>query len=348
VCSSGRWGGKESNIIIQSIVRPEILFDHIFEEDFGILVTMTGQQARFTDPGARQNELAAILHRFWEYPAHRRGAAEHLIAEAQRERESYFGVHLYREKGNRRSRNAAPTVRCLWLDEDGGAYSEEGPEPTFVVYSSESRRHLYWLLTHPVAIEWAVGMNRRIAAWAGGDSGKAGTSSVLRAPGTANFKRHPQIDLVVGEFTSTNPWEPEVLDQAIPVAKLEPSTRAATEFSPNGAATYSGPDFDLLAFLARAERKGALEVTGRLDDGLGIAYSIVCPWVHEHSGGDRTGTRVGQRSGGGAWFHCDHDHCRKAGRRWQEFKAEIRRRAPEVREVKKPGFSGMSWEVTHD
>jgi hypothetical protein len=48
------------------------------------------------------------------------------------------------------------------------------------------------------------------------------------------------------------------------------------------------------------------------------AYYIVCPWVHEHTGGDDSGTRVGQYPSGGLWFHCDHGHC--DGRKWEHFR----------------------------
>ena len=61
---------------------------------------------------------------------------------------------------------------------------------------------------------------------------------------------------------------------------------------------------------------------GELPDGLGAKYAIVCPWVHEQSGGARTGTRVGQRANGALWFHCDHEHCQ--GRGWPEFRRAVR------------------------
>ena len=51
------------------------------------------------------------------------------------------------------------------------------------------------------------------------------------------------------------------------------------------------------------------------------AYNIVCPWAHEHTGGDTSGTRVGQYSSGGLWFKCEHGHCE--GRRWEHFREEL-------------------------
>jgi hypothetical protein len=48
------------------------------------------------------------------------------------------------------------------------------------------------------------------------------------------------------------------------------------------------------------------------------AYSIVCPWAHEHTGGDTSGTRVGQYPSGALWFKCEHGHC--DGRKWEHFR----------------------------
>jgi hypothetical protein len=51
------------------------------------------------------------------------------------------------------------------------------------------------------------------------------------------------------------------------------------------------------------------------------AYNIVCPWLHEHTGGDASGTRVGQYTSGALWFKCHHAHC--DGRRWEHVREEL-------------------------
>src|SRR5215208_1942688 len=51
------------------------------------------------------------------------------------------------------------------------------------------------------------------------------------------------------------------------------------------------------------------------------AYGIVCPWAHEHTGGDTSGTRVGQYPSGALWFQCNHAHC--DGRRWEHVREEL-------------------------
>jgi hypothetical protein len=308
--------------VSHQLARPEPLFGHIFADSEGFLVTFTGRQARMDDPHARENELTDARQRSWPYPRRSREAANYLINQALNSRDAYFGVHLFREPGNRLAANATPTVMSLWLDEDGGLFPEDGPRPTAIVHSSLGRRHLYWRLTEPVSSEWAVAMNRRLATWAKGDTGKAGLTSVLRAAGTANYKRRPQIDFVAGELTGAGPWKPEILDQAIPL-KPEPPKPTRTE-------PYDGPEMDVEEFLAD------VEVIGEVSDGLGKKYAIICPWVAEHTGGDRSGTRIGQRYGGGLWFHCDHAHCE--GRIWHDFRKMVAR--TRFLEADLPGYTG--------
>ncbi len=288
---------------------PEALFSHVFgEEEQGWLVAFTGQQERFSRPTARPNELADTRQRSFCYPADAGRAAAYLLAESGHRRDAYFGVHLFRERGNRRAANASGTVRCLWLDEDEGHYPAASPEPTAIVHSSATRRHLYWRLSQQVAIEWAVAMNRRIAAWSDGDTGKAGAASVLRVPATLNYKRHPQVDPVRLEVTGAADWEPGIMDQAVPEDSPE-SPR------PQRAEPYDGPELELEQFV------GGVEVIGSVPDGGGTKLAIVCPWANEHTSGDRTGTYVGQYLNGALWFHCHHEHCQ--GRSWRDFKREV-------------------------
>jgi hypothetical protein len=300
---------KVTGTLYQQTAQPEAFFGHIFGEDTGFLVTFTGQQARLRRPDAPANELEDTRQRYWRYPDEAERAAAYLLGETQRRRDAYLGTHLFREHGNRRAANAVPTVNALWLDEDDGRYPTDGPPPTAIIHSSAERRHLYWRLTQPIAIEAAVALNRRIAFWAGGDTGKAGAASVLRVPGTQNFKRYPQVDPISMEIASALSWEPEVLEQAIPPCEVSgPAPRETTE-------PYDGPEINLEPYLRR------VELIGESPDALGVKYAIVCPWVHEHSGGSRSGTYIGQRIGGGLWFYCNHDHCR--GRGWREFKRAV-------------------------
>ncbi len=310
----------------QHLERPEPLFGHIFGDLEGFLVAFTGRQARLTREGARRNELANIHQMSFLYPDDTEKAASYLLAKAETLHDAYFGVHLFRAPLSRLASNAVPTVRCLWMDEDEGTYPEIGPDPTAIVASSSERRHLYWQLAYPVSVEWAVSMNRRIATWAGGDIGKAGLASVLRVPGTTNFKRSPKVDPVTLEITDAGPWEPEVMDQAIPRLP-EPTRSSVTATEP-----YDGPEVVLEEFL------GDVEILAEISDGLGKKYAIVCPWVNEHTGGDRTGTRVGQRGSGALWFHCDHEHCARRG--WRDFKKKVLPGSFARMKITRPGYTG--------
>jgi hypothetical protein len=287
------------------------LLEHVLGDAQGYMVTFTGRQARLESrPDARPNELTWTRQRYFLYPEMAGEASNYLAGEARAGRDAYFGVHLYRESGNRLASNAVDYVHCLWLDLDDGDYPDEGPEPTACVRSSADRWQLYWKLSRRIPIDYAVTLNRRIAAWSGGDSGKAGRASVLRVPGTMNFKRHPQVDPVVGELTGVGVWEPEVMEEAIPPL---PDSFARHKKARHREA-YDGPEVDLLHCLETA----GIEILGETPDSGGLKLAIVCPWIHEHSGADRTGTYAGQYDSGALWFYCHHEHCQ--GRSWREFK----------------------------
>jgi len=82
---------------------------------------------------------------------------------------------------------------------------------------------------------------------------------------------------------------------------------------------YTGPEGergrDLNEWLVRF---GATILREIRDASSELAYGIVCPWAHEHTGGDTSGPTEGQYPSGGLWFHCDHGHC--DGRKWEHFR----------------------------
>lgn len=84
---------------------------------------------------------------------------------------------------------------------------------------------------------------------------------------------------------------------------------------------YSGPPGEktnLSEFLAA----GGVRVLREIPDGTAEqVYSVICPWWHEHTGGDASGTRVGQYADGALFFRCEHAHC--AHRGWSEFRKII-------------------------
>jgi hypothetical protein len=84
-----------------------------------------------------------------------------------------------------------------------------------------------------------------------------------------------------------------------------------------------GKRIDLVEFLAAA----GVEVLGQIADGSAeLVFRIACPWMREHTAGDRSGTRVGQYPNGALFFQCEHAHCAQRG--WPEFRQEIDPRVP--------------------
>lgn len=157
------------------------LWEHLFGELEGYLATYT----------ARRNgeRLEDKNQTFWFYPEAREKAADYLQRQSAAGREAYFGVHLFKTAANRRAENAADQIGALWVDGDGAKVPETWPQPTAVVESSPGREHFYWKLSHPVDQQIAAQLNKRLAYGMGGDTGKWQMGTVLRAPGTYNYKR---------------------------------------------------------------------------------------------------------------------------------------------------------------
>jgi RepB DNA-primase from phage plasmid len=158
------------------------LWEHLFGDLEGYLVTFTGKQS------GRRNELDDTKQRSWRWSNEREEAAAYLEAESAEGRDAYFGVHLFKRPGTRKAESAAE-ILSLWVDGDGARVPGSWPQPTAVVESSPGRHHFYWRLTRPIAPEQAAQLNRRLCYSMGGDKGKWGLGTVLRAPGTLNYKR---------------------------------------------------------------------------------------------------------------------------------------------------------------
>jgi RepB DNA-primase from phage plasmid len=289
-------------VIIRQIPHPEPLFQHLFDPLRGYLFVASLEWG---------NE-DSWCQRPYRYPEQAGKAAQWLTNAAQLGLESYYSAHLFRTRHNRQSTNAHEHVMALWLDLDGGEYPENGPQPTVRVRTSPGKWHLYFRLRAPIGAEHAQDLNRRLCAFAGGDPTGVPLSSVLRPPGTARYKG-ARPELVVGCTTGVPSWQPDVLEQALPVLEQEVRDRRQP---------YEGPALELGPFLRH------VEVLGEAPDGLGVKWRVICPWLEEHSHGDRTGTYIGKIAGGGAWFRCRHEHCHR--RTWSDFKNEVRRRAKTI------------------
>jgi hypothetical protein len=186
---TGNAGREEDGRIITAMQETTIeLWEHLFGELEGYLVTFTGEQAQRRREDAKPHDLDDTKQLSWRYPDRKHEAADYLFAESEAERDAYFGVHLFRDPGTRKAENAAE-VLALWVDGDGAAVPKKWPQPTAVVESSPGRHHYYWRLTRPIDPGYATLLNKRLCYGMGGDKGKWGLGTVLRAPGTLNYKR---------------------------------------------------------------------------------------------------------------------------------------------------------------
>jgi hypothetical protein len=117
------------------------------------------------------------------------------------------------------------------------------------------------------------------------------------------------------------PWTVEKRQEALD-AFMEQHAPPEAERPETEQRPYTGPQdyaYDLEGLLDKAGVvfKQASDATSER------TYHIVCPWAHEHSGGDTSGTRVGQYASGATWFRCEHAHCLSAGREWPEFREKL-------------------------
>jgi RepB DNA-primase from phage plasmid len=170
----------------ESLERITELWAHLFGDLDGYLFTFTGRQS--VEPSAQSNELDDTWQRSWRWPVQKDAAADYLLKQSQAGRDAYFGVHLFRRPASRKGENAAE-VLALWVDGDGAQVPKDWPQPTAVVESSPGRHHFYWRLTRPIDPEYAAQLNKRLCSGMGGDKGKWSLGTILRAPGTLNYKR---------------------------------------------------------------------------------------------------------------------------------------------------------------
>ena len=123
----------------------------------------------------------------------------------------------------------------------------------------------------------------------------------------------PQAPSAVAECTHELE---DLIREEFPVASPKKRPRRPYEGKP-------GERIDFAGFLNAA----GVEVLGQVPDGTAErVFRIVCPWVREHTEGDRSGTRVGQYPDGALFFQCEHAHCARRG--WQEFRWEVDPRTP--------------------
>jgi hypothetical protein len=169
---------------------------------------------------------------------------------------------------------------------------------------------------------WAASMIERLDSHAEVSPSGTGVKVWVKAPTITRAHVKPGLEIYPRGryFTVTG----LVLGETREIARRDEELEAivAEEFPrvDRDRTAYDGPKRapDLLDYLEKAN----VEIFSERSDGTAErVYSIRCPWFEEHTGGDESGTRVGQYPDGATFFRCEHAHCREV-REWRQFKAE--------------------------
>jgi len=116
----------------------------------------------------------------------------------------YFGVNLRDGHGGKKGNLTA--LVAVWCDLDFKTTPKEAalkalrefPFKATIIVSSGGGGHVYWCLKEPLApaedptaIQRVENVNRRVAAYLGGDPASVDATRILRMPDSENFTYHP-------------------------------------------------------------------------------------------------------------------------------------------------------------
>jgi hypothetical protein len=170
--------------------------------------------------------------------------------------------------------------------------------------------------------EWAMSLIRSLHSYTEISPSQEGVKIWVRAVLPAGRRKKPGLEIydrgryftltgrhLVGTPRTVESRQDEV-EALIHKEFPESEQRART--------AYDGPTGARLE-VAEFLESGGVEVLRAIPDLTAeVVFAVVCPWRHEHTSGDTSGTRVGQYAGGALWFRCEHAHC--AQRSWEEFR----------------------------
>jgi biotin operon repressor len=123
---------------------------------------------------------------------------------------------------------------------------------------------------------------------------------------------------VTGRHLEGTPRTIEARQEALDAFMVE---HAPAETPKSKREPYTGSGNYVLDLDEWLEEFGVMVLKQARDATSERAYYIVCPWAHEHTGGDKSGTKVGQYQSGALWFKCHHGHC--DGRKWDHCREEL-------------------------
>jgi hypothetical protein len=116
-----------------------------------------------------------------------------------------FGVLIIVNGGGHKD-NEITDIRACFIDKDNGPLpSEWHSPPSFKVRRSDNRGHAYWLV-HELTGEQFISLQRRLAAYYGGDPRIFNRSRGMRLAGTLHLKGEPQLVMLYAD-ESVNNWD---------------------------------------------------------------------------------------------------------------------------------------------
>lgn len=253
----------------------------------------------------------------------------------------YFTISIFNpdDKGVARRRKALfLRTRVIVLDDVREKLDIEAakklPQPAWILETSQGSEQWGYILTEPCHDRGRVenlldGLVANGLAPDGKDPGMKGVTRYVRLPEGYNTKSSKLVGGLPSKCRMLS-WNPERTTTLEALAQpfnvdLNAERREARI---DGAANV--PDHPILKIPELVKVK-EIRSDGRFD--------ITCPWVHEHTGEDDSGTAVFTNDDGSLGFKCHHGNCQSktAGDLLKYI------------ETKKPGFGAnyKAWQFTH-
>lgn len=255
------------------------------------------------------------------------------------EKNNYVCVSTFRPGPDgelRRRKTNFGAMHVVMVDDVGTKVPKEriALEPSVLVETSPGNFQAWYFLDPPETNRSRAELlvDRMIEAGLSADAkdpGMRGVTRYGRLPIGVNAK--PAVVAIHGKaFAQTVPiWRPDVRFSLESIADAYSLDLTPTRSKPRSVPRPSRSAEDLVPII-----EGLGLYVAELP-GLSEAHQIVCPWVHEHTNRDESGTVYFGPSEDNAWrggFKCHHGHCMHRGiREFQHFLRAVGRIQEEKR-----------------
>ncbi len=175
-------------------------------------------------PGEQnKNRLRDIEEMYFSWPEEAEQAARYAHQESSKGREIYQCPHLLSAK--RRVKENAVPPKVLFSDGDGAKIPGWMPSPNIVIQSSPGREQFFWNFPEPVTLEEFERLNKEVTYAIGADKGKWALTTLLRVPGTKNYKYvdTPTVEIAKIEDKARDPRD---IREAVSPLKEDPKNTA--------------------------------------------------------------------------------------------------------------------------